>query len=421
MSSFGQQYINNIYGTESLRDYTHASKFFRANSLEYVPRVKFLYHVYFNLNTDPQTGLSALQQTLGAAQSKIGMLVKTFQLPQFKMATEVMNQYNRKRVIQKRIDYEPVTVVMHDDGADLIRTLWYNYFSYYYKDPIHPYNNITSTNGAAGVNSSQAAGFSYNTRDTYVNERAVNDWGYSIESCNDAKPAFFRDITVYGFNQHKWVSYVLINPMISSWSHDTYDYSQDDGVMQNTMVIQYETVKYYNGYIGAERPDINVPGFADPSVYSQSISPLSTRTQTSQVNGQGGSIQVGEGAISDLQATTTAGVIGNVQRADVEYQRIQRPPPPPDVIYNSGGKKADPPFIDSPPPVRNSSGVVDNTQNVTNQLLVKPLTNPNGLPSVPNGTPANQGLQIPTQPIRRQFNPVTGELGGQGSDLPISP
>jgi hypothetical protein len=114
-------------------------------------------------------------------------------------------------------------------------------------------------------------------------------------------------------------------------------------------------------------------------------------------------------------------VIGNVQRADVEYQRIQRPPPPPDVIYNSGGKKADPPFIDSPPPVQNSSGVVNNTQNVTNQLLVKPLTNPNGLPSVPNGTPANQGLQIPTQPIRRQFNPVTGELGGQGSDLPISP
>jgi hypothetical protein len=296
MSSFGQQYINNTYGSETLRDYTHASKFFRANSLEYVPRVKFLFHVYFNLNTDPQTGIPSLQKIFSEDQTTIGMLVKTIQLPQYTVVTETLNQYNRKRVIQKKIEYNPVQVEMHDDGGDLIRTLWYNYFSYYYKDPSQSYNNVTATNGAAGVDSTQAAGFSYNSRDIYVNERAVNDWGYIGESFSDGtnsengKPAFFRDITIYGFDQHKWVSYVLVNPLISSWAHDTYDYSQDNGVMQNSMTIQYETVKYYAGDVGSERPSTNVPGFAAPSNYDQQLSPLATRAQTGEVNGQGGNL-----------------------------------------------------------------------------------------------------------------------------------
>ena len=103
MSSFGRQSLYNKYGPvpETLRDYAHASKFFLANSLEYVPRVKFLFHVYFNLNTDSRTGIPSLQKVFSEDQSSIGMLVKTIQLPQYKIATDVLNQYNRKRVIQK--------------------------------------------------------------------------------------------------------------------------------------------------------------------------------------------------------------------------------------------------------------------------------------------------------------------------------
>jgi len=398
MSSFGQQYITNTYGTETLRDYAHAPKFFRANSLEYVPRVKFLFHVYFNLNTDPQTGIPALRNVFSEDQTTIGLLVKTIQLPQFTIATEVLNQYNRKRVVQKKIDYNPVQVEMHDDGGDLIRTLWYNYFSYYYKDPNQPYNNVSSTNGAAGVDSSQAAGFSYNNRDIYVNDRTVNDWGYIGESFNDGtntengKPAFFRDITIYGFDQHKWVSYVLVNPLISTWNHDTYNYSEDGGLMQNTMTIQYETVKYYSGAIGTERPDVNVVGFADPATYDQIVSPLSTRAQTSTVNGQGGNFPVGEGSITDSQATATESVLGNVKKADISYNLRMAPPVP----TNTNPLAA--------------AGRVNNLRN--------------GLPgenrSQPNQTGTTAPL-IPTPPLRRQFSPTTGVLGGgAGSDLPIS-
>ena len=34
-----------------LRDYTHAAKTFRTNSYQYAPKLKFLFHTYFQLNT----------------------------------------------------------------------------------------------------------------------------------------------------------------------------------------------------------------------------------------------------------------------------------------------------------------------------------------------------------------------------------
>jgi len=239
-----------------------------------------------------------------------------------------MNQYNRKRLVQKKINYEPVRTVFHDDGGDLIRTMWYNYYAYYYKDPGQPYSGQPSTNGTAGTSTVIANGFDYNNRDIYTPDRAVNDWGYVGESYNDGttntgKPPFFRDIRIYGFNQHKFVEYVLINPMITEWAHDTYDYYQTDGIMQNSMTIRYETVKYYSGAIGAVRPDTNVVGFADPATYDQVQSPLNRPGGTQSIIGQGGLLDTGIGIYQDLSAGSVAGLIGAVQKAGTAYQTFK--------------------------------------------------------------------------------------------------
>ena len=324
--AFGQGV--NLYrnsDSESLRDYQHASKVFRTNGYANAPRLKFLFHTYFTINT---ANIPALQPIYGAGElSTIGVLVKSIQLPQFKISTDTLNQYNRKRVIQKRIDYEPVQVEFHDDGGDLIRTMWYNYFSYYYKDPSQKYGNTPNSNGTLGEDKINAAGFSYNNRDIYENNRAVNDWGYVGESYSDStnsasgKPPFFRDIRIYGFDQHKFVEYVLVNPLISAWNHDTYEYSSDDGVMKNTMTIQYETVKYYSGAIGATRPDQNVEGFASSALYDTRPSFLGPPGSTSTITGQGSQLQVGQGRIQDLQAGTVASPVGGAQKADVFYSQ----------------------------------------------------------------------------------------------------
>jgi hypothetical protein len=321
--AFGQDFLKTFFGNDYLKDYTHASKTFRTNGYENLPRFKFLFHVYFNINT---TEIPSLRQVFQAgSQSTVGLLVKNIQLPQFNIEVDTLNQYNRKRLVQKKINYQPCQVDFHDDGGDLIRTMWYNYYSYYYKDPSQPYRGQTATNGSMGANANRTAGFGYNTRDIYSNDRFINDWGYVGESYADGtnaaggKPAFFRDISIYGFNQHKFVEYVLINPMISDWSHDTYDYSQGDGVMQNSMTINYETVKYYTGAIGAVRPDTNVQGFADPNYYDQEKSPLSRPGGVSSIIGQGGLLDAGIGIYEDLQSGSVGGIIGAVQKAGTAY------------------------------------------------------------------------------------------------------
>jgi hypothetical protein len=170
------------------------------------------------------------------------------------------------------------------------------------------------------------AGFAYNARDIYDNDRPVNDWGYVGEAYSDSgntvtgKPAFFRDITIYGLSQHKWVSYVLINPLIKSWDHDSYDYAQGSGIMQNSMTIEYETVKYYEGAIGGVRPDTNVVGFANPAYYDNIPSSLARPGSTQTVLGQGGLLDAGIGIVEDLQSGTLTGVIGAIQKAGTANQ-----------------------------------------------------------------------------------------------------
>jgi hypothetical protein len=323
MANFGQDFLKGFTNVNYLRDYTHASITFTTNQYELKPRFKFLFHVSFTLNTT----IPSLNKFVTAGDiSSLSYVVKSVDLPKFNIKTETLNQYNRKRIVQTGVEYQPVTLTFHDDGGDVVRNLWYNYFSYYYKDPSQKYLAPNNINGSAGASENSQTNFNYNSRDIYNDERQVSDWGYIGESISDGvstrtvggdtgKPPFFRDIRIYGLDQHKFAEYVLINPLISNWNHDTYNYSEGGGIMQNTMTINYETVKYYTGAIGTQRPDTNVQGFADPARYDTTVSSLSRAGSTSTVFGQGGLLDAGGGILSDLQSGGPLGLIGAAQKA----------------------------------------------------------------------------------------------------------
>jgi hypothetical protein len=333
MSNFGEDFLQGFFGADGLKDYTHASKTFRTNGYELSPRYKFLFHVFFNINTGQ---IPALQQVFGNGDvATVGLMVKSVQLPTYSIDVDTMNQYNRKRLVQSKINYNPVQIIFNDDQGDLIRNMWYNYYSYYYKDPSQKYEAVPNTNGTIGNLATLSNGFSYNARDIYDNSRQVSDWGYIGEGYQDSaffgpslgnpnKPPFFRDIKIYGLSQKKYAAYVLINPMISGWDHDTYDYSAGNGVMTNTMSIQYETVKYWTGAIGGAQPSNPVSGFADPDHYDTRRSALARPGSTNSVFGQGGIIDAGAGILEDLQAKNLQGIIGAVQKAGTAYETSQR-------------------------------------------------------------------------------------------------
>jgi hypothetical protein len=139
--------------------------------------------------------------------------------------------------------------------------------------------------------------------------------GTGTDTSSSGKPPFFRDIKIYGFDQHTFAEYVLINPIIKTWEHDTYDYSEDGGTMRNRMMIEYETVKYYSGAVGSSRPDTNVVGFADPNYYDQNHGSVISPNGRSTVSSGGSQVEVGIGNRKDSQAGTLASPVGAPQQA----------------------------------------------------------------------------------------------------------
>ena len=326
--AFGQDFLKAFFGNDYLKDYTHASKTFRTNGYENAPKLKFLFHVYLTVNLQ----VPALRQVYTNNESAVlGLLCKTVDLPRYQIDVEVLNQYNRKRLVQKKINYQPVTLTFHDDNGNAIRNMWYNYYAYYYKDANQPYKGVPSQSGSMGVNRTLTQGFGYNVMDIYENARTggVYDWGYIGESYSDGasgspsgKARFFSDITIFGFNQHKYVTYTLINPLISEWQHDTYNYSEGGSTMENRMTIQYETVKYGEGAIGRSTAG-TVPGFGTPEYYDLVKSPLSRPGGTQSILGQGGLLDAGIGIFEDLNSKSLAGVVGAVQTAGTVYNTFK--------------------------------------------------------------------------------------------------
>jgi hypothetical protein len=316
-----------------LRDYTHASKTFRTNGYQYAPKLKFLFHVYFDINT------SAYAQNVNA---NFGLLVKSVTLPSFTFATHELNQYNRKRIVQTKIKYEPVSIKFHDDNGTaqgegtaggIIHQLWKAYYTYYYKDGTKPNVILSGAKGASAFakNGQPAGAASYNQRTTYTPSITGNDdWGYIGETTSSTvKQPFFNNITIFGFNQHNYTAYTLINPLLTKMGQDTYSYSEGNGTMEMSMDVNYETVVYNEGAMDGNAPGNIVTGFGDNATYDRTLSPIAQLGSNSNVMGKGGLIESAGGFVSALKegrlldaAKVATGIYNNAKNGQLQNNII---------------------------------------------------------------------------------------------------
>ena len=293
-----------------LRDYTHAAKTFRTNSYQYAPKLKFLFHTYFELNTSVSD------------QTNFGLLVKEIKLPQFSFANQIMNQYNRKRIVQTKIKYEPIEISFHDDNGNQATKLWEAYYQYYYNDSTKPGSVLSGNRGGSKSSSND-----YNSRNIYRDfTTGEADWGFSGGQNDDTgvKKPFFKNITVFGFNQHNFTAYTLINPVINSFGHDTYNYAEGGGTMTNRMTIDYETVVYNYGAMDGRNPGNIVTGFGDSANYDTLPSPIVGQGQGT-ILGQGGLVDAAGGAIRSLQRGDIAGAISGALSAVNTVNQLTKP------------------------------------------------------------------------------------------------
>lgn len=295
MASKSNKLFGNLADNAILRDFDHASRLFVDNDHRLAPKTKFLYHVRFNINDG-----AIMMTNMGYKvrhQNEINMLVKTAELPKFNIQTDTLNQYNRKKNVQVKIDYQPVTIRFHDDNAGVTRQLWESYYKYYYADP-------TSALRPDGYMRNATRGSAY--------QRTL----YGLD--NNSYPPFFNSITIYQMGRGYWNSYTLVNPIIQAWNHADLDHSTSQTAEQS-MTIIYESVAYGNGAVYQGSP----PGFGLEH-YDTRPSPYGLGGKATRIAGAIDGVASIFGALADGTATgSPLGALATAVTAVNTYQNLK--------------------------------------------------------------------------------------------------
>jgi len=248
----------------NLGDFKHAARLYVDNNMRLAPKFKFLYHVVLNIN--PSIEYNPLQSN--TLKREVNILAKAVDLPQYRISTNVINQYNRKKIVQTGVDYQPISLEFHDDNAGLTTLLWETYFRYYFNDSNYTQRN---TDGTPALDVA-----AYNKVATGLN-RAYgklddNGYRYGLDRSNK-KQNFFTSIQVFQLapqgTKSTFTSFTLINPIIESFQHDSLT-QEGSEITSNKLSISYEAVQYARGYT---KTGISPSGFGEDH-YDHQPSPL---------------------------------------------------------------------------------------------------------------------------------------------------
>jgi len=273
-------------GLPGMKDYRHAARLYLDDNFKLMPKQKFLFHVFFDIDNNIPVRPFTTNERL-----EINMLVRNCDLPKYNMNLEEKQQYNKKTYIGTKISYEPVNITFHDDHADTVNAFWKAYYEYNIAD------SLTLNAGVKG----------FNTKDNmYDTDPQVTQYGR--DGAQQRKTPFLKNIQIFALHKQRFTSFTLVNPVIGSWSHDNLDQADGQGIMQNTMQIFYETVLYGAGKVNKA----NIPGFATIH-YDLEPSPLN-------LLGGGTTSIFGPGGIVD----GIGSVIGDIQRGEFSVGTILR-------------------------------------------------------------------------------------------------
>lgn len=187
--------------------------------LSNIPRMKFNWTVEFMLNNpDPE-----LQDLLDGNDLVGSMtnIAKTVQLPDLNFDTQVVNQYNKKRNVHVKGEWQPIQMTFHDNVSGRFEKLLQGYKDFNW-----------ASEAQTGLNDIRA-------RDQISDQFSSNVGMLAIANRDDN---FFKSITINREWMGKTDQYILINPKISVIQHDTLDYSSNDTV-QWTITVVYEGVE----------------------------------------------------------------------------------------------------------------------------------------------------------------------------------
>ena len=257
--------------TMFMRDDRSAAYIFgQKNQSLYINQPKFPFQYYVNFTLNNTVSAKTFVDTFfdRGDISIINPLVKSVEMPNIKIETSPLNQYNRKRISQSKIAFEPVKIVMHDvhDGKTI--KFWDMYYRYYFADGIEPGVNQlknaqtqdTPTNVVGTTLSPTNTNGTKSMLQNILSDKLDNqNFGFNLPNVQNVRN-LIEKIDIYHVHAGKFNQVTLVNPRISVFSHDTMDYAVGDRTVVITLTFEYEYAYYttQNALLGTNGSSINM-------------------------------------------------------------------------------------------------------------------------------------------------------------------
>ena len=194
---------------------------FNGHGLTNVPKSKFMFYVKF---FRPQ-GEGGVNWARG-----IGFVLKSIDRPRITFEQQVLNQYNRKRIVQTSSDFESVVMKFHDTVGEDINNLFIEYYQHYFADSV----TLATTVPLYDV--------------TTPEWQSPGEWGFRLpeETPSDSFGYFFSSIAVYHIYNGYYTRFDLVNPKIVNYNPDDLDYASGQVSNEIQMTVNFEGIFYYH-------------------------------------------------------------------------------------------------------------------------------------------------------------------------------
>lgn len=228
------------------------------------PRQKFQGYVSFVVNR-LLYGDSLYGKDNSNFRLRLGSLVRTATLPEVEFKTETKNAYNRKRIVNTGVEYQPVDIKVFDTINNEWLMMFMQYFTYHYMNPRNKQYNERDVGPDPRYDDSTRMSENSSFGTTGASRWDSNAYGYNINELAN----FFERIDYVIYHGNKAVQYSLINPVLTRFRTGEIDYSSSD-VMEFDMTFEYESFTIYEKVnFGLSEFDIarfeNATGFTGPA------------------------------------------------------------------------------------------------------------------------------------------------------------
>lgn len=246
------------------------------------PRFPFEYYININLNNVGSAGKYIAQYFNNPTWAQIAPLVKNIEMPSMKIDTTSLNQYNRKRLSQSKIAFEPVKVVFHDVADGKTLKFWEMYYRYYFADGTEPgmneakqtqqknktfstetlvrnltprlnpnianlpssVKNLFQSNAPNGSKSpTNTVGIKSALQNITADSLDNHKFGFNLPTVQDTRN-LIQTIDIYQVHGGRFNQVTLVNPRISAFTHDVLNYATTDKTLELTFTFEYEYAYY---------------------------------------------------------------------------------------------------------------------------------------------------------------------------------